>query len=85
MPSSSKPPQDHKILRPHGPWVPAVATDIRKTFARARERMRKVVELRPRAAPPGLKLLGQTCCSGWPYHDAECLAELRDRFDSESV
>jgi hypothetical protein len=32
-----KPPMDHKVKRPYGPWVPSQDTDIRKTFERARE------------------------------------------------
>jgi len=30
-------PMDHKIKRPHGPWIPSHATDVRKTFERVRQ------------------------------------------------
>lgn len=46
-----KPKYDHKVKRPK-PWTPAIETDIRKTFAKARERLKRtnVTKLKKGAA-----------------------------------
>ena len=38
-----KPPKDHKVQRPNGPWTPAIQTDILKTFAKLRRRADKLL------------------------------------------
>ena len=32
-----KPKFDHKVIRPNGPWIPAAATSVAKTFERIRK------------------------------------------------
>ena len=43
----AKPKYDHKVVRPNGPWVPSKETDVAKTWARAREQLKK--QAQPRA------------------------------------
>jgi hypothetical protein len=46
---SSKPRFDSKVIRPNGRWVPSSETDVSRTWARARERLKApALSLQPR-------------------------------------
>ncbi len=42
-----KPKYDYKVIRPNGPWVHSMHTDVSKTWAKAREQFKQ--QARPRA------------------------------------